>query len=94
MKERIQFGVLLNNYRLKGGTGNLALDRLVPMPGFNYNEYPYVLVNRHDIIDLSTGDIVFKLGGLNSHDPFGAIENTDFLLTYKNDVLHIQKVVK
>ena len=77
----------MNNYKLK--SGNMAIDRLVPLPGFDYDELPYMMVNREDVMDLHTGDIIVKLSNLKEHYPFGPIDKTDLLLTYKDDILHI-----
>ena len=49
----------MNNYTYK--SGKQALDRIVPLPGFDYEEFPYILVSNEDVLDLRTGDIVFKL---------------------------------
>ena len=86
MKERIQFGVLMNNYQIS--KNRMALDRIVPLPGFNFEQHPYVLVNKADVMDLSTGDLVSKIsygvGGFASsrHEALGSITGTQILMTY------------
>ena len=92
LKERIQYGVLMNNYVHKNGSQ--ALDRIVPLPGFDFEEFPYILVNNGDVMDLKTGDIIFKLSELKTQFAFWPIDKSDLLLTYKDDVLNIQKLVQ
>ena len=73
----------------------MALDRIVPLPGFNYEEHPYVLVNRSDVMDLSTGDLICKLSGAPGQQALGAVEKTDLLMTYGNDdVLQLHQIEK
>ena len=92
LKERIQFGVLLNNHKLPDG--NFFMDRIVPLPGFDFDYHPYVLINKDDIMDISSGDIVSKLSNLGTYQPFGTIEGTQLLMTYNDDVLSLHEVTK
>lgn len=34
------------------------MDRVVPLPGFNMDAFPFVFVNDRDIMDVRAGDLV------------------------------------
>ena len=72
----------------------MALDRIVPLPAFDYDTYPYILVNHVDIMDLHSGELVLRLSNLSKNEtPFASIERSDLLMTYdQKGVLSLKKV--
>jgi hypothetical protein len=63
------------------------MDRVVPLPGFDMEAFPFVFVNDRDIMDVRAGDLVDACDQLTSQSHICSLKDSQLMISYKKDAL-------
>ena len=63
------------------------MDRVVPLPGFDFDAFPFVLVNDRDIMDVKAGNLVDNCDQLAGLSHLCSLKDSQLMISYKKDAL-------
>ena len=90
MKDKFKYGILANNNQV--AEGKFLFDRICLLPGFDYSDFPFALLNARDVVDVRTGDLVAQTGALLNYAPVCHLQGTDSLLTQLDGLTRLMKL--